>query len=60
MVRERREGSGIEDAFSTNELQLGRSNLTENDNEEPVVHDPTLARALDLLKGLAVVRQSRS
>lgn len=26
----------------------------------PVISDPTLARALDLLKGLAVVRQSRS
>lgn len=60
LVRERREGSGIEDAFSTNELQLGRTNATENDSEEPVVHDPALARALDLLKGLAVVRQSRS
>ncbi|MBC8097560.1 MAG: hypothetical protein H7Y43_17280 [Akkermansiaceae bacterium] len=28
--------------------------------EKPVVNDPALARALDLLKGLAVVRQSRS
>lgn len=28
--------------------------------DRPVVHDPALARALDLLKGLAVVRQARS
>jgi hypothetical protein len=28
--------------------------------EKPVVRDPVLARALDILKGLAVVRQSRS
>jgi C-terminal processing protease CtpA/Prc len=28
--------------------------------ERPMVHDPVLARALDLLKGLAVVRQARS
>jgi hypothetical protein len=28
--------------------------------EKPTVHDPVLARALDLLKGLAVVRQARS
>ena len=27
--------------------------------EIPVVSDPALARALDLLKGLAVVRQTR-
>ena len=31
---------------------------TESEPEQPVVHDPALARALDLLKGLAVVRQS--
>ncbi len=28
--------------------------------EKPLVHDPVLARALDLLKGLALVRQARS
>ena len=30
------------------------------DVDSPVVSDPALARAIDLLKGLAVVRQSRS
>ncbi len=27
--------------------------------QKPVIHDPVLARAVDLIKGLAVVRQSR-
>jgi len=50
LVRERREG-----------LTLDSDTLTGRDREpEAVVHDPTLARALDLLKGLAVVHQSRS
>jgi Peptidase family S41 len=50
LVRERREGVGRE-----------ADNAPERDDEPeiPVVHDPALARAIDLLKGLAVVRQSR-
>ena len=50
LVRERREGVSL-DA----EAPSGRDR-----EPETVVHDPTLARALDLLKGLAVVHQSRS
>ncbi len=49
LVRERREG-------------LSEADLTgarEREPDRPVVQDPALARALDLLKGLAVVRQSR-
>jgi hypothetical protein len=53
-----------------NEAELVREhNAGENPDEQtakrppevkvPVVSDPTLARALDLLKGLAVVRQNR-
>lgn len=34
--------------------------VRESEPAEPLVSDPALARALDLLKGLAVVRQSRS
>jgi hypothetical protein len=33
--------------------------LRETKPETPIVSDPVLARALDLLKGLAIVRQSR-
>ena len=53
LVRERREGLGLNNEPGTG----GKSEL---EFEKPVVHDPVLARALDLLKGLAVVRQSRS
>jgi hypothetical protein len=50
LVRERREGSAFDVDLSARD----------NEPEKPVVRDPVLARALDLLKGLAVVRQSRS
>jgi C-terminal processing protease CtpA/Prc len=50
LVRERREG------LSEGDLTGAR----EHEPDKPVVVDPALARALDLLKGLAVVRQSRS
>ena len=51
LVRERRDGLSLDaDGASRKETEL----------ERPVVHDPVLARALDLLKGLAVIRQSRS
>ncbi len=51
LVRERREGTN---------LDAEGENAREREPEIPVVNDPALARALDLLKGLAVVRQSRS
>jgi hypothetical protein len=50
LVRERREG------LSEADLTGGR----DREAEKPIVHDPALARALDLLKGLAVVRRARS
>lgn len=49
LVRERREG-------------LSEADLTgarDREPDRPLVQDPTLARALDLLKGLAVVRQAK-
>ena len=51
LVRERREGLTL-DSDTNNGL--------ERESDAAVVHDPALARALDLLKGLAVVHQSRS
>jgi C-terminal processing protease CtpA/Prc len=51
LVREHREGLNSE---AETALQRPR------EPEKPLVHDPVLARALDLLKGLAVVRQARS
>ena len=50
LVRERKEGI----SFDPDTTDRG------NDAERPVVHDPALARALDLLKGLAVVRRTSS
>ncbi len=50
LVRERREG--ISEASLTA--------LREREPEEPLVQDPALARALDLLRGLALVRPPRS
>jgi hypothetical protein len=52
LVRERREGVSLEPDFS------GVS--SDSEPEKPMIRDPALARALDLLKGLAVVRHSRS
>lgn len=49
LVRERREGASLD-----------AEDEKDTEPEKPVVHDPVLARALDLLKGLAVVRHSTS
>ena len=48
LVRERREGLSEGDMTGAKDHEV----------EKPIVYDPALARALDLLKGLAVVRQS--
>ena len=50
LVRERREG------LSEADLAGAR----DREGEKPIVRDPVLARALDLLKGLAVVGRSHS
>ncbi len=50
LVRERREGMSESDLTA----------LRVREPEKPTVQDPALARALDLLRGLALVRQSRS
>jgi hypothetical protein len=50
LVRERKLGAVLD-----NDLE----NLSA-EPEKPIVQDPVLARALDLLKGLNLVRQSRS
>ena len=51
LVRERREGLLLDAEPTTG---------TDNEPEKPVVRDPALARGLDFLKGLDVVRHSRS
>jgi C-terminal processing protease CtpA/Prc len=55
LVRERRDG------FNPDNPDLDSASVNnESGAEKPVVRDPALARALDVLKGLAVVRQSHS
>lgn len=49
LVRARREGSNLDDLADK-----------DGEPEKPEVRDPVLARALDLLKGLAVVRQFKA
>lgn len=51
LVRERREGVPFDSELSPER---------EAEPDKPVVRDPALARALDVLKGLAVVRQGQS
>ncbi|HTL17830.1 MAG TPA: S41 family peptidase [Patescibacteria group bacterium] len=51
LVRERRDG-----AVPDSDVSEGRG----EDSDKPVVRDPVLGRALDFLKGLSVVRQTRS
>jgi hypothetical protein len=51
LVRERREGASLENPSESRR---------DRDPEKPTVSDPVLSRALDLLKGLAVVRQYKS
>ena len=51
LSRERREGTPLDADLSPSR---------EAEPDKPMIRDPALARALDLLKGLAVVRQTRS
>jgi len=50
LVRERRDGPVTDGDLA---------GATPAEQDKPVVHDPVLGRALDFLKGLAVVRQTR-
>ena len=51
LVRERRDGLV---------LDSDPASAVSGDSDKPVVRDPVLSRALDFLKGLSVVRQTRS
>lgn len=52
LVRMHKEGQNIDDDTTT-------APKPNTDAEKPLVHDPVLSRALDLLKGLAVVKEYR-
>jgi len=53
LVRKHRSGLDEEDEDASNPASAAES-------AKPVLHDPVLVRAVDLLKGLALVRQSRT
>jgi len=53
LVRERREELN-------RELESAGVAARDKEPDKPTIHDPVLARALDLLKGLAIVRKFRS
>jgi len=59
LVRERREGASLEDGSAPRPVSK-TAGAPNGEPDAPVVHDPVLARALDILKGLAVVRQYHS
>jgi hypothetical protein len=52
LVRIQREGR------TTNEDDLTAAEPPPEDGSEPLVRDPALARALDLLKGIAIVKRA--
>jgi hypothetical protein len=54
LVRERKEGTNLNDLLS------GARESRATEAEPPMVRDPVLARALDLIKGLALVKQWRT
>lgn len=59
LVRERREGATNADRNMIPMLD-DSTPAREREPEKPLIRDPALSRAVDLLKGLAVVRSSRS
>ncbi len=53
LIRERKERPGLE-------LEYNTTTTTEAEPEKPAVRDPVLARAMDLIKGISALRQTRS
>jgi hypothetical protein len=53
LIRERKERPGLE-------LEYNTTGADATEPEKPTVRDPVLARALDLIKGISAMRQSRS
>lgn len=56
LMRERNERPGVDLEYITPASLPG----TEPEKEKPVIHDPVLGRALDLVKAISVIRQTRS
>jgi hypothetical protein len=56
LIRERKERPGMELEGSTQ----ADDNSSRADSDKPVVRDPVLGRALDLVKGIAALKQTRT
>ena len=54
LMRERNERPGMELEYNTPAIQTGA------ELEKPIVRDPVLGRAIDLIKGISVIRQTRA
>jgi hypothetical protein len=54
LIRERKERPGLDLDYAN------PADLSETKPEKPVIQDPVLGRALDLIKGIAAIRQSRA
>ena len=57
LIRERKERPGMELEY---DLAADGSGDATNASEKPFVHDPVLARALDLVKGISALRQAHT
>jgi len=60
LIRERKERPGMELEYDPPASKLGGPLSLDQDDEKPVIHDPVLGRALDLLKAISVIRQPRA
>jgi hypothetical protein len=60
LIRERKERPGMELEYDAPVSKSGSPLSPGQDEEKPVVHDPVLGRALDLLKAISVIRQPRA
>jgi len=59
LIRERKERPGMELEYDPPASKSGSAS-PDQDDEKPVIHDPVLGRALDLLKAISVIRQPRT
>jgi hypothetical protein len=57
LIRERKERPGMELEYDPPAAKSGGGSSADQEDEKPVIHDPVLGRALDLLKAISVIRQ---
>jgi len=60
LIRERKERPGMELEYDPPASKLAGPLSPGQEDEKPVIHDPVLGRAVDLLKAISVIRQPRA